>query len=55
LTKVAAVDEHIRAIAAEALTKKDANDVIREFEASQDYDPAPALLEQTDASRGDRL
>jgi homoserine O-acetyltransferase/O-succinyltransferase len=42
-TEAAMVDEHIREIAAEAMKAEDANDVIWEFEASRDYDPAPGL------------
>jgi homoserine O-acetyltransferase/O-succinyltransferase len=42
-TEAAMVDEHIREIAAEAMKAEDANDVIWEFEAPRDYDPAPGL------------
>ena len=38
-----AADERVRTVAAEALQTEDANDVIRELEASWDYDPGPRL------------
>ncbi len=39
----AAADAHIRAVAAEAMEAEDVDDVVWEFEASRDYDPAPGL------------
>ena len=39
----AAADAHIREVAAEAMVAEDVDDVIWEFEASRDYDPAPGL------------
>jgi len=42
-TDAGAVDDYIRALAAEALSAEDANDIIWEFEASRDYNPGPAL------------
>ena len=43
LPDVATADALIRKVAAEAVAAEDPNDVIWEFEASQDYDPAPGL------------
>ena len=40
---VATADEHVRRVAAEAVQAEDVYDVIWEFEASHDYDPAPGL------------
>ncbi len=40
---IADADAHIRDVAAEAMKSEDVNDVIWEFEASRDYDPAPGL------------
>ncbi len=42
-TDIAATDKHVRDVAAEAMDVEDVNDVIWEFEASRDYDPAPGL------------
>jgi homoserine O-acetyltransferase len=42
---VEAADEHVRSIAANAMETEDANDVIWEFEASRDYDPADKLTQ----------
>ena len=40
---IATADEHVRGVAAEAVQAEDVNDVIWEFEASHDYNPAPGL------------
>ncbi len=40
---IAATDAHVRGIAAKAMEAEDVDDVIWEFEASRDYDPAPGL------------
>ena len=40
---IAAADAHVRDVAAEAMEVEDVDDVIWEFEASRDYDPAPGL------------
>ncbi len=40
---IAAADAHVRDVAAEAMDAEDVNDVIWEFDASRDYDPAPGL------------
>ncbi|AME27342.1 alpha/beta fold hydrolase [Burkholderia sp. PAMC 26561] len=40
---VAAADEHIRTVAATAINTQDVNDMIWEFDASWDYDPASQL------------
>ncbi len=40
---IAAADAHVRDVAAEAMEVEDVDNVIREFEASRDYDPAPGL------------
>lgn len=40
---IASADEHVRDVAAEAMETEDVNNVIWEFEASRDYDPAPTL------------
>lgn len=38
---IAGTDAHVRKVAAEAIEVEDVDDVIWEFEASRDYDPAP--------------
>ena len=40
---IAAADAHVRDVAAEAMEVEDVDNVIWEFEASRDYDPAPGL------------
>ena len=40
---IATADAHIRDVAAEAMEVEDVDDVIWEFEASRDYDPAPGF------------
>jgi homoserine O-acetyltransferase/O-succinyltransferase len=43
LGSIEAADVHVNQVEAQALDGEDANDVIWEFDASRDYDPAPQL------------
>jgi homoserine O-acetyltransferase/O-succinyltransferase len=43
LDSIEAADVHVNQVEAQALDGEDANDVIWEFDASRDYDPAPQL------------
>lgn len=43
MPNAAAADVHIHKVAVDAMAVEDPNDVIWEFDASRDYDPAPGL------------